>query len=251
MYFIKISIKLTLCKFQCTIFNFDIVLKPKLVLLIGVINVTPSKFLARLPSVLAVWIFADAWSALRYPASRGSRRTNRSLAGWMEIAWMTEDRPRVIRRGRMSGGDPVCVIENDRASLMNQAPRDSTIGRSLQGDRRWGIIHSPRRICTRLGAEKVRRRQEGRRRTATERDEKEKEIAKWKVAGHRYQRGTKNAPPRGAICKRRFKTGYLRSMSSIRRYYLDFTVFTMCHSSMPQQNRRYIRLTHLGLPECP
>ena len=32
---------------------------------------------------------------------------------------------------------------------------------------------------------------------------------KWKVAGHGYW-SAENAPPRGAICKRRFKTGYLR-----------------------------------------
>lgn len=51
---------------------------------------------------------------------------------------------------------------------------------------------------------------------AEEEREREREIAKWKVAGHRYW-PAKNAPPRGAVCKRRFKTGYLRFSRSVGR----------------------------------
>lgn len=52
------------------------------------------------------------------------------------------------------------------------------------------------------------KREEGRREPPRGMGE-EKEIAKWKVAGHRYRRGQKRAASRRTICKRCFKTGYL------------------------------------------
>lgn len=59
---------------------------------------------------------------------------------------------------------------------------------------------------------------------------KRKEIAKWKVAGHRYW-PAKNAPPRGAICKRRFKTGYLRFAHSTPDSRVHAQTHTHTHSA--------------------
>lgn len=46
----------------------------------------------------------------------------------------------------MSGGDPVCVIENDRASLSSRAPRDSyrslAVGGSVMRNNPLFVVHT-------------------------------------------------------------------------------------------------------------
>lgn len=167
------------------------------------------------PDVISKLIVERKWSAVTTGPSRSvmsardrfagrasdewkSREWPRERPGW--LGWCQNERRADMRDRGWSVDSPGIV---GSSGLLAQRLREIVVEIIL--------LEACARASTRVPWKREKDAEAGKRTANLRRtaEKKRKEIAKWKVAGHRYW-PAENAPPRGAICKRRFKTGYLR-----------------------------------------